>query len=456
MTMDRRTVLRGAGTAVALPFLEAMLPRRASAATKMKRPLRFIVFGEMNGHIRSTWVPTGTETAFQFSETLKPVEPFRDRLVIIDGLDKEASTKSEGPPHMKALGPMLTGSSLQKGNFTPGGVKASVGMGYPGNISVDQKIAQAVGDKTKFRSLELGVQVDAEGNPETRMCYRAINQPLPPENDPRAAYDRLFADLPPPGVAKKAWVAEHARRRRSVLDLVMDDYRRMLGTLGAEDKQRLESHLSSLREIEGRLEIGAGASCQRPRPVDVRGIACTEPDQAARRNDCTDDVFGAIGRAQMDVMTTALACDLTRVATLQWSNCGNRVVFSSLGHNKTHHDLEHQADAKILTQINVWYAQQFAYLMTKLASVKELDGSTLLDNCVVLWCYELSNGAKHGTTQMPYVLAGRAGGRLRSGRFLTFQGRAHNDLLISCMNLMGVEGETFGDAKYCKGPLPLA
>jgi hypothetical protein len=430
--LNRRTFLRGAGVSIALPWL----PARAAS----RPPRRFVVFGETNGYLRKTWMPTGTERDFALSPALTPLAPHKDQVVILDGIDNLVSRHSLGPPHMKAFGPMLTGAELQKGRFTPGG-NGGTGAGYPGNLSVDQKIAERIGRSTRFRSLELGVQVDAQGNPETRMCYRAVGQPLPPENDPQAALDRLFAE-------------GRGRQRKPILDTVLDDYRRLVARLGPEDRARLEAHLTALREVETRIGRAPQPSCQRPSPLDVSGEACTEPDQIAGRNGCTDDRYERIGRAQIDVMVLALACDLTRVASLQWSNCGNRIVFGSLGLTETHHDLEHQGAEEPLTKINTWYARQFAYLLQRLASVREADGTSLLDNTLVLWCFELGDGRRHSTLKMPFVLAGGAGGRLRTGRFLRFEGRAHNDVLVTCMNLMGVEGDHFGDQRYGKGALP--
>lgn len=172
----------------------------------------------------------------------------------------------------------------------------------------------------------------------------------------------------------------------------------------------------------------------------------------------SNDNFPAVGKLQMDLMAMALACDLTRVGTIQWENSVGNVQFTWLNITRGHHDMSHDGDdvtqtMENLTQINIWYAQQLAYLLGKLAAIPEGSG-TMLDNTLVFCVNELSRGNVHSHNPMPYLFAGGTGGTLQMGRFLQFKGEPHNNLLVSLMNLYGVEG-TFGDPNFCTGPLTL-
>jgi hypothetical protein len=173
-----------------------------------------------------------------------------------------------------------------------------------------------------------------------------------------------------------------------------------------------------------------------------------------------NDSFPAIGKAQMDLLVMAMACDLTRVGTVQWERSVGDVRFTWLGADRGHHSLSHDPDSmadsvEMLTKINVWYAEQLAYLMTRMGSIKEGAG-TMLDNTLILWCNELSRGNAHSHPDMPFVLAGGAGGAIKMGRLLRYGSTPsvhHNNLLVSIMNAMGLPDQTFGDPRYCTGPL---
>jgi hypothetical protein len=173
-----------------------------------------------------------------------------------------------------------------------------------------------------------------------------------------------------------------------------------------------------------------------------------------------NDSFPAVGSLQMDLLTMALACDITRVASLQWSRSVSQTRFSWLNITEGHHDLSHRPDDDAgavdkLTRINTWYAQQLAGLISRLAATPDGAGGTLFDNTLILWCNELAKGNTHGRVGAPYVLAGSAGGALRTGRYLAYdgQGLPHNNLLVSILNAMGVPDTTFGRAEWCTGPL---
>jgi hypothetical protein len=442
--LSRRAMLRGAGgIAVGLPLLDAMgvgpFERRASAAGTT--PKRFIVFFSPDGTIRENWKPTGTETAFTMSRILAPLETNKQSVVVLDGIDNEAARHGLGDDHMKGMGCMLTGIELLPGT-TQGGCCEPAGLA--GGISVDQVIANEIGKDTKFKSLELGVQTGGGGNVWAYSNYTAANQPLPPDNNPASVFTRVFASV---GTDNSAMLRLQAERK-SVLDAVVQNYTRLNPRLGTSDKAKLDAHLTNIRDLETRLTATAtaGAACKKPLAPTI--------DYKSNAN------FPAVGKLHMDLLVMAMACDLTRVGTIQWERSVGDARFTWVDPAITrgHHDMSHDPDSntatvEMLTKINIWYAQQFNYLLDALKGVKEADGSTMLDNTLVLWVNELSRGNAHSHPDMPYVLAGGAGGALKTGRFLAYDKVPHNNLLVSCMNLMGVTGTTFGNPAYCTGPL---
>lgn len=445
LRLSRRAMLRGAGgIAVGLPFLEIMSSSRAARAqAATPPPKRFIVFFSPDGTVRPAWqLPAGaTETSFQLSRILAPLEPNKDKLVVLDGVVATSCTKGLGDDHMRGMGGMLTGIELLPGT-TQGGAGDPAGLA--GGISVDQQIANAIGTTTKFKSLELGVESRSSGTVWGYTSYAAADKPLPPDNKPSAVFTRVFGQL---GADNGALLKLQAERR-SVLDAVIASYQRLNPKLGTADRAKLDAHLTNVRDLEKRVTAttGVGAACVKP-------AAPPTIDTNANAN------FPMLGKLQMDLLVMAMACDLTRVGTIQWENSVGDVRFTWVDPAITrgHHDMSHDADTvaetqEYLTKINVWYAQQLNYLLDSMKAIDEGNG-TLLDNTVVLWCNELAKGNAHSHSPMPFLLAGGAGGALRGGRFLKYNNVPHNNLLVSCMNLMGVPGTTFGNPAYCTGPL---
>jgi len=433
--ISRRALLAGAtGVTVALPWLEAFAPPRALAQSASLK--RFIVVFTPNGRAAS-WAPTGDERDFTLSRALAPLEPHRENLLVISGLSQQGGG---GDGHQSGMGGMLTGTKLGAGPFSGTGASPS---GWASGPSVDQRIADQIGGVTKLRSLELGVQVGQADN-WGRMCYRAANQPLPPEDDPAAVYARVFEDLH----TDPAQLARSRRRRQSILDTVGEQYARVASVLGGADRQRLEAHLTAVRDLEDRLTRVAtfdGAACADPAP----------PAAASRENDAYPELLSL----QSDLLVMALACDLTRVASLQWSRSVSQTRFTWLGIDEGHHDLSHLGDddaagAEKLTRIDAWYSAQLAGLIAKLKAVPEGSG-TLLDSTLIFFCNELAKGNTHSRRGAGYVLAGGAGSALELGRFLPYEDDIpHNDLLVSLLQAFGLPDSTFGDPEWCNGPLP--
>ena len=437
--ITRRTLLRGAaGAAIALPFLEAMVPRRAAAAPAAVK--RFIVMFSPNGTIAPNWTPTrgttGAENDFSLSPILAPLTAHQADLIIVEGLNQQGGG---GDGHQNGIGGMLTGAPLNSGPFAGVGAPPA---GWATGPSVDQRIAEGLAAPTQLRSLELGVQV-GEADNWGRMCYRAANQPLVPTDEPAAVYAGVFSDLH----TDPAQLTRLRKRRQSILDTVGGEYARLAGQLGSADRQRLDQHLAAVREIETRLISD----------LVVNNAACHDPQLVPSQ---ANNSFPAVGALQLDLMTMALACDLTRVASLQWSRSVSEVHFTWLDIPEGHHDLSHRSDSDLaaldkLTRINTWYASQLASLIERLKNTPDGLGGTLFDGTLILWCNELAKGNTHSRLGAHYVLAGSAGGALRTGRYVSYEGQSlpHNNLLLSLINAMGIPDSRFGKADWCTGPL---
>lgn len=446
-TLTRRATLRGMGGAcLALPFLEMMggcdVPRGARKALRAGPTRRFVVFWTPNGTRMEDWRPSGSEDAFTMSPMLAALEPHKQDIIMLDGLDALSAYTGPGDAHQKGTGQCLTGTPLQEGGFPgDGGLSA----GWADGISVDQAIADAVGQATKFRSLEFGVYVHG-ANVGSRISYRGPAQPIPPENDPKAAFDRIFKDL----VSDPEQAADLIAERHLVLDAVAEEYKKLLPRVGAADRLKLEAHLAAVRDIEMRLdsEGTVGGICVKPELGDV-------DDPLLVKN------IPATGKLQMDLLAMALGCGLTNVASIMWTNSASNKPFPWLDIPEGHHELAHRGDGDTdaqnkIVKINAWYAEQFAYLVAKLKSMPEGEG-TVLDNTILVWANEHSRGNNHDRNDMPYVIAGRGGGSVLPGRWLTADGDVpHNNLWVGVMNAMGIDTNTFGNPDYCTGAFDLS
>jgi uncharacterized protein DUF1552 len=392
-----------------------------------------------NGTIPSAWAPAATsETDFTLSPILTPLADHKSDLVIVRGLDQQGGG---GDGHQNGIGGMLTGQMLNAGPFA--GVGAAP-AGWAMGPSVDQRIAEALALTTKLRSLELGVQVGQADN-WGRMIYRAANQPLPPDDDPAGVYERVFSDLH----TDPAELARLRRRRKSMLDGVAGQFTRLSARVSTGDRQRLDAHLTTVREIETRLTTD----------LVVSNPACRDPGMTPAATSA-NDLFPAIGSLQIDLMVMALACDITRIASLQWSRSVSQTRFTWANVPEGHHDLSHRPDSETgaqtnLIRINTWYAQQLATLISRLKLTPDGAGGSVFDGTLILWSNELAKGNTHGRKNAGYVLAGGAGGALRTGRVLNYEGQGvpHNNLLVSILNAMGVPDTKFGKPEWCTGPL---
>lgn len=457
--LDRRALLGGAAATLALPWLEALAPRRAHAAGV---PRRFIVFFTPGGAVPEDFWPSGSETTFTLPAILAPMEPWRKQLLLVDGVEMQAMTTGSGSEHQKGMGALLTGRSLPTGTFSFFGGPA----GFPQGISIDQAIANKVGATTKHKSVELGILWPTYGNgptPQNMLNYTGPQQPAPPMRDPWIVFQRLFGDFIPNGQAA-AMSAVEVRKQQTklLLDGTAQQYQSLAGKLGGEDRARLQEHLQRMREIRAALDRApdrAAAGCSVPAVTREDGLGNYKTGgdgDGDSHYTIESNVSGrmpAIGKLMIDQLVTAFACDLTRVGTLQWTDAASRNSFPWLNLSQNHHFYQHDGGyrPKELTQVSRWYAEQLAYLCSRLAAVKEGDG-TMLDSTVIFWGSEISHPSNHDSRRMPFLLAGGAGGAFRMGRHVKIEA-PHNNLLVSLMNAYGVPGTTFGDSRFCTGPL---
>ncbi len=454
--LHRRTMLRGAGGALlSLPFLDAMRGSRARAdiadGLVDGKIRRFVVVFKGNGvHLPSFFPDAGA--SFE-GTTLEPLERFRSRSLILDGIKMQCARESVGEMHQAGMGGLLTGTKLlDTGEFSGGGGERA---GWANGISVDQAIARRIQGDTRFTSLELGVLANVGGSEvRTRMVYRGASDPISPIDDPRQAFDRLFGDYDPDASA----VAQRAARRLRVADAVQDQFRHIRERVGVADRDRLDRHLAFLDDLETRIASAA--------PV-------CEPGARPGEHSTAHDASPAISRAHIELIVNAFKCDLTRVATLQYSTGAYWFQCPWLGDNTQGHSLGHEtvqynqpavdpADpdktAKTRTWNNRirWYSGEIAHLLTRLEETPDGEGGNLLDSTAVLFGSENANG-HHYLTRMPFMLFGNAGGAFQSGHRRYAEpgnqngNRDHNRLLVALQQGYGIDSDVFGEEQYCTG-----
>ena len=452
----RRNFLRNvAGGALAMPLLsslgcseqssrEAEHLGRASLADS-GFPKRLICVYTPNGNFA---FPTSMDLAGTQYDALVP---FKDKLLFLNGLDLLSQNNAPGEPHQNGMA-LLTGRRLNMGNQVGGDGSLA---GWASGISIDQEIAGVISASNPRKSLHMGVQSTNYGGTEVRtvISYKGSDQPNGNEINPWAMFDDVFAGLgsDPFGAAKLKG------RRKSVLDLVDKQYAGLAPKLGADDKKKMEQHLDAVRELEKRLD----------NPGGQLGGSCQLPDMGTQVDPTDPNNFPIIATHFMDMTAMALACDLTRVITLQFSASTNNRPYPWLMFDDgtgpkpitdDEHVLGHQPDTDPIAwgKLNVirhWYGEQFAYLLGKLDAIPEGDG-TMLDNTAILFMSEIARGNTHSHMDMPFLIAGSAGGYFKTGQYLSFDGdRSHVDLLIALANSMGHPITTFGEEEFVKGPL---
>ncbi|MGB0774691.1 MAG: DUF1552 domain-containing protein [Akkermansiaceae bacterium] len=454
--LPRRTILKGAGATMALPILEAMSPALLAANKNggKSSPVRMACLFMANGVRSDKWTPSGSENDMKLSPILKPLEAMRDDILVLSGLSNKASFTGDGH-YVKTAG-WLTGTTITK--TTGSNINAN-------GMSIDQIAAKTIGQGTKLPSLELGTERTASGVDTnvnytrlyaSHIAWKAPKVPLPCEINPRVAFDRLFR-------AKSPKEKKNANDEKSVLDLVMEDAKRLHKDLGKNDQQKLEEYLESVREVERRIEHEANdLSAGNNLPADVvkqmealdkriskaMGKASREEElHAMPRFNHTEHV-----RLMMDLMVLAFWSDSTRVSTFMFGNAVSGRNFSFLdGVSGNHHSISHhKGNGKQLDQyqrISTWHVEQYGYMLEKMKNIKEGD-KTLLDNSMVLFGSGLRDGNSHNPRNVPTVLAGQAGGTLKTGRHLrSTKGTPLCALYHGMLKRVGAPVKKIGDAQ---------
>ena len=449
LRFTRRNLLRGGLAATAaIPWLEA---RQAQGQTATP-PTRLVVITQPNGTRNALFWPTGTETNFKMNTFTADLEPWKSKLTFLKGITLNPALQTGmlggtvGSEHARGTGGMLTGRPLEAGTqFKSFGNTTS---GWGSGQSLDQYLVQRLAPPTTFKSLQLGVHV-RDTQVRARVSYAAAEQPIPPREDPKDVFNALFGGSGASDAAtQRLWA-----QRKSILDASNAETQRLIGIVGKDDRDKLNAHLTAMRDVETRLTGMSASGSTNP-------STCAKPTIGdVDLND--DDAYQKAGQMQMDLAVAALACDQTRILTFQWSYSESEHLFQFLNITGNHHAISHDFSSSgtnydAYNKIETWYAQQFAYFLKKMDSYKEGD-RTLLDNTVVLWATEIGESTTHDLTQMPYVLAGSAGGKLRTGRLIDYGSTRHdnNKLLVSLANVMGASDvSSFGDPSGATGPLP--
>ncbi len=435
--LSRRALLRGAGgVSLGLPFLNAMRPARAGGATAPKRVVLWVTPNGFPIHHWKCAVTASESTEFELSPILAPLESIRQDCTFIEGIGYESSFDPEGHAGAHEAGntSMFTGTWAGVGSQFGGDNKLA---GWAVSESVDAALAASVGQETRFPSYYLGV-IPSVGNIGSRMFYAGKDQPVTPIFDPQKAWDALFSEIALDESQKAALLA----KRKTALSAVADEARALRCTLDAEDRARLDAHLTQVEELARRLDISALASCEPPTLDEVPNIFAFEN-------------VPELGRMQMDQLVMALSCDLTRVAGFQWVAAGNNSPYGWLGISEGHHEMTHanttDANAK-LAQIGAWYAEQLRYFVERLKATEDVDGTSLFDNTVILWASECGTPWYHDRHDVALTLVGSGQGYFKTGRYLKLPGQTpHNRLLLNLLECMGDPRETFGGPAYCAG-----
>ena len=422
--ISRRGVLKGLSAVI--PLSMGFSVRPVLAATGPKRAIFFFI---PDGCVPSLFHPTGSEFSFTLSPMTRPLEAVRKDCVFISGLDMYEG----GSSHEGGVAKVLTGNNT---------------------LSLDVFLAQQIGQQSKFSSIYLGVHGTHEGN--TFFSYLPGNKARTPEDNPVAAFRSMFGT--PSGVPAGA-----VDPRRSVLDVSRRELSALAARLGNTEKAKLDLHMSALREVEQRIAAASapapmtGSACA-PATFNREGFTVPEGFNGYPAIFNREENFELVGKLQMDLAVQALACDVTRVVSIQWSHPVSPTRMEFTGSTQRHHDASHygnpdSATAQNFVLLQAYYTGRLAYLIDELRKRPDGDG-TLLDSTLILLFSELGDSNIHDHRNMPFILAGGAGGALSGGRYLDYPREAHSKLLVSIANAMDVPIQSFGFTGRGTGGLP--
>jgi hypothetical protein len=431
-SIPRRTFLRGAGAAIALPFLDAMVPALARTGDLARAARRFSIVYVPNGMNMKFWTPEQTGSSFELPQTLAPLAPYRDQLLVVSGLHNSAGDalpgEGESAPHERAGGVFLTGvHPLREGHV---------------GVSVDQIIAKELGQHTQLASLELGLHnTDVVGSCEKgwscayrmTLCWRGPTTPLPIEYRPRAVFERLFGDSTSTDPSVRL---ERIQKERSILDSVTTAASRLMRKVGPEDKARLAEYLDGMRDVERRIEMAEQQSAREipsvERPAGV-------PPQ-----------FADHLKLMFDLQVLAFQTDMTRMITFMTGPEQSNRTYREIGIPDVHHSLSHHRNDPVnldkIAKIDLYHAELFSYYLDKLRATPDVDGS-LLDNMIIMYGSAMSDGNEHLLQNLPILLLGGGTGQLQGGRHVRYpQDTPISNLYLAIMDKLGVEAGKFGDS----------
>ena len=442
---SRRSFLRGVGACVALPVFESLGVGKLLAAesqqaaglaqTASGSPLRTAFVYFPNGAIPAQWWPDRAGTDFNWSRTLNPLRDYKSQIQILGQIDHHSADAGPdgGGDHARGNGTWLTGVRLNKSATD---IRAG--------ISIDQVLAQGVGHLTRFPSLELACDsTPRAGNCDSgyacayqyAISWANSSTPMAAETNPRQLFERLFGQGEPGHRA--ALLQRRQQEDRSVLDFVLDDARAMQSRLSPQDQRKLDQYLTGVRAVETRIQqaerLGRAAD---PAVETPAGIPTEFADQL---------------QIMYDIMVLAFQADYTRVISFCQAHDGSNRSFDQIGISEGHHDLTHHRNntervAKV-ADIDLWYAQQFARLLEKLSAVRDDDGRTLLENCMIVYGSGNADGNRHTHANLPVLLAGSGGGALRPGRYVRHNNRPMTNLFLGLAHNMGLRNvQRFGDS----------
>lgn len=440
-------MLRGLGACIALPLLDAMALPGVGASAAGKSPIRTAFLFMPNGVHPDRWTPESIGPQFSLTPQLQPLESFKKDILILGELMNKNSLFKGADGHYAKSASLLTCMPI----------KQTIGDNISsGGVSIDQVIASNLGEQTLFPSLEYGLDRITTGVDinvgftrlyGSSISWKSPGQPLSKEIDPRLAFDRLFRPYVP-GVTSKPdpW-------KQSILDLVMDDAKSLKNDLGRADQDKLSEYLESIRSVEKRI------SNDRNRAKFASNITPDITRELTRLNRNIDEyveVYGGVDvtektRLMMDIMALAFWSDASRVLTFMFGNSVSNRNFSFLdGVSGNHHSISHHMDKKEAleeyTKIATWHVAQYAYLLQRLKSIKEGD-KTLLDNSMIMFTSDLRDGNRHSPRNLPIVVAGNAGGKLKTGQNLIFEKETPlANLYLSMLHALNIEHLNFGDS----------
>jgi hypothetical protein len=428
--LSRRTFLRGSGAAVALPFLDAMTPAFAAPGRITgEAPCRMVFVYAPTGMDMRYWTPEAEGARYEIGRILKPLEEFREDFLILTGLAQHnGRALGDGPgDHARAAGSYLTGVHPRK----------TAGADIKCGISVDQIAAAKIGKETRFASIELGCEDGRQvGNCDSgyscaysnNIAWKSETAALPPEVNPRTVFERLFGDAD--------LSANQRFYRKSILDFVAEDAGRLSGSLGKSDRRKLNEYLDAVREIETRIERSEKEAKEAPPQIDKpAGVPL---------------IFAEHARLLFDLMVVAMQTDSTRILTFMLGREGSTRTYPEIGVPEAHHPLtHHRNDPEMMekvAKINCHHLDQFAYFVRKLKNTPEGSGS-LLDHSMVVYGSGLADPNRHQHDNLPVVLAGRANGRIASGRHVRYpKDTPMANLHMAMLDTIGVRTEHFADS----------